>query len=106
MQYLNRTIEYLIKKGFDTGKHWAGWATIGKYLKTFGEDGRLMFHRISESSSGYKDYADVEKNWKRFNQCQTEDEAIGKFYVMVRNIYGDNWRKEMLEMESQDKLFQ
>ena len=106
MQYLNRTIDYLIKKGFDTGKHWSEWATIGKYLKTFGEDGRLLFHRLSETSSGYKDYADVEKNWKRFNQCKTEDEGFGKFYVMVRNKYGDNWRKEMQEMESQNIQFQ
>lgn len=102
--YLNRTIDYLIKKGFDTGKHWSEWATVGKYLKTLGEDGRLLFHRISETSSGYVDYADVEKNWRRFNQCQSEDEAFGKFYTMVRNKYGMNWRKEMNEMEKMNTL--
>ena len=68
IQYLQRTIEYLIRKGFDTGNHWSEWATIGKYLKTLGEDGRIMFHRLSEVSSGYKDYDDVENNWKRFNE--------------------------------------
>ncbi len=93
--YLQRTIDYLIAKGFDTGAHWSGWATIGKYLKTFGEDGRILFHRISETSSGYVNYEDVENNWKRFNQCQNEDEAFGKFYTMVRNKYGEDWRKEM-----------
>ena len=99
MQFLNRTIDYIIKKGFDTGKHWSDWATVGKYLKTFGEDGRTLFHRLSEVSSGYKDYADVEKNWKRFNQCQSEDEALGKFYAMVRNKYGVDWRKEIQKMK-------
>ena len=93
--YLQRTIDYLIAKGFDTGAHWSGWATIGKYLKTFGEDGRILFHRISETSSGYVNYEDVENNWKRFNQCQNEDEAFGKFYTMVRNKYGEDWRKEI-----------
>ena len=98
IQYLQRTIDYLIRKGFDTGEHWSEWAVIGGYLKTLGEDGRIMFHRLSEVSSGYKDYDDVEKNWKRFNQCNSEDEAFGKFYAMVKNKYGTNWRKEMKEM--------
>ena len=104
LNYLERTIDYLIHKGFNTGEHWAEWATVGKYLKTFGEDGKLLFHRLSEVSSGYKSYEDVEKNWKRFIQCQSEDEAIGKFYTMVRNIYGNNWRKEMNEMEQSLKF--
>ena len=104
LNYLERTIDYLIHKGFNTGEHWAEWATVGKYLKTFGEDGKLLFHRLSEVSSGYKSYEDVEKNWKRFIQCQSEDEALGKFYTMVRNIYGDNWRKEMNEMEQSLKF--
>lgn len=99
VQYLNKTVDYLISKGFDTGVHWSEWATIGKYLKTIGEDGRLMFHRLSEVSSGYKGYDDVEKNWKRFNVCQSEDEALGKFYTMVRNKYGEHWRKEMQQSE-------
>lgn len=99
MNYLNRTIEYLINKGFDTGEHWSEWACIGRYFKTFGEEGRLLFHRLSEVSSAYKGYDDVEKNWKRFKQCNSEDEAFGKFYTMVKNIYGENWRKEMQEME-------
>lgn len=98
IQYLERTVDYLICKGFDTGEHWAEWATVGKYLKTLGEDGRLLFHRLSEVSSGYKNYDDVEKNWKRFNQCQSEDEALGKFYTMVKNKYGNNWRDEMKKM--------
>lgn len=102
--YMSRTVDYLIKKGFDTGEHWAEWATIGKYLKTLGEDGRILFHRLSETSSGYVDYEDVEKNWRRFNQCQSEDEAFGKFYTMVRNKYGMNWRKEMNEMEKMNTL--
>ena len=95
LDYLNRTIDYLINKGFDTGKHWAEWATIGKYLKTLGEDGRILFHRLSEVSSGYISYEDVENNWKRFEQCTSEDEALGKFYTMVKNKYGDKWRFEM-----------
>lgn len=98
MKYLEQTIDFLISKGFDTGEHWAEWATVGKYLKTLGEDGRILFHRLSEASSGYKSYEDVEKNWKRFNQCQNEDEALGKFYAMVKNIYGDKWREEMRKM--------
>lgn len=98
IKYLEKTVDYLISKGFDTGEHWAGWATVGKYLKTLGEDGRILFHRLSEASSGYKSYEDVEKNWKRFNQCQNEDEALGKFYAMVKNIYGDKWREEMRKM--------
>ena len=98
-KYLERTIEYLIKKGFDTGEHWAEWATIGKYLKTFGDNGRILFHKLSEVSSGYKNYADVEKNWKRFEQCKSEDEAFGKFFVMVRNKYGEKWREEMKKLE-------
>lgn len=100
IQFLRRTVDYLIRKGFDTGKHWAEWATVGKYLKTLGEDGRELFHRLSETSSGYKDYADVEKNWKRFYQCSSEDEALGKFYTMVRSKYGEKWRDEMKEMEA------
>lgn len=103
IQYLNKTIDYLISKGFDTGEHWSEWATIGKYLKTIGEEGRIMFHRLSEVSSGYKGFDDVEKNWKRFNTCQSEDEAIGKFYTMVRNKYGENWRKEMQRFELKQK---
>ena len=99
LKYLERTIDYLIKKGFDTGEHWAEWATIGKYLKTFGENGRIMFHKLSEVSSGYKNYADVEKNWKRFEQCKSEDEAFGKFFVMVKNKYGEKWREEMKKLE-------
>ena len=99
IQYLQRTIDYLIKKGFDTGKHWANWATIGKYLKTMGTDGKRMFHQLSAVSSGYKGVADVEKNWQRFEVCKSEDEAMGKFYAMVRNIYGVDWRKEMKEIE-------
>jgi hypothetical protein len=99
MNYLNRTIDYLISKGFDTGEHWSEWATIGKYLKTFGDDGRMLFHRLSEVSSAYKGYDDVEKNWKRFTQCSSEDEAFGKFYTMVKNRYGENWRKEMQAFE-------
>lgn len=99
LNYLSQTIDYLISKGYDTGEHWAEWATVGKYLKTFGEDGRMMFHRLSEVSSGYKGYDDVEKNWKRFEQCKTEDEGFGKFYTMVRNKYGQNWRKEMMKSE-------
>lgn len=98
-KYLQRTIDYLIKKGFDTGKHWAEWATIGKYLKTIGEDGRLMFHRLSAISSGYKGIDDVEKNWQRFDVCNSVDEAMGKFYTMVKNKYGEDWRNEMKEME-------
>lgn len=105
IQYLNKTIDYLISKGFDTGEHWSEWATIGKYLKTIGEEGRIMFHRLSEVSRGYKGFDDVEKNWKRFNTCQSEDEAMGKFYTMVRNKYGENWRKEMQQFElTQNKL--
>lgn len=96
---LGHVIDFLISKGFDTGEHWAEWATVGKYLKTFGEDGRMMFHKLSEVSSGYKGYDDVEKNWKRFEQCKTEDEAFGKFYTMVRNKYGATWRDEMKEMK-------
>lgn len=99
LKYLERTIDYLIKKGFDTGEHWAEWATIGKYLKTFGDNGRFLFHKLSEVSSGYKNYADVEKNWKRFEQCKSEDEAFGKFFVMVRNKYGEKWREEMKKLE-------
>lgn len=98
MKYLEQTIDFLISKGFDTGEHWAEWATVGKYLKTLGEDGRILFHRLSETMSGYKSYEDVENNWKRFNQCQNEDEALGKFYAMVKNIYGDKWREEMRKM--------
>lgn len=97
MKYLEQTIDYLISKGFDTGEHWAEWATVGKYLKTLGENGRILFHRLSETSSGYKSYEDVEKNWKRFEQCKSEDEALGKFYTMVRNKYGSKWREEMKE---------
>jgi len=104
IQYLNRTVDYLISKGFDTGVHWSEWAIIGKYLKTIGEEGRLMFHRLSEVSSGYKGFDDVEKNWKRFNTCQSEDEALGKFYTMVRNKYGENWRKEMQQLEKTQRL--
>ncbi len=96
---LERTIDYLISKGYDTGAHWSGWATIGKYLKTFGDEGKAMFHKLSEVSSGYKGYDDVEKHWKRFEQCKSEDEAFGKFYTMVRNKYGENWRKEMNEFD-------
>ena len=99
MKYLEQTIDFLISKGFDTGEHWAEWATVGKYLKTLGEDGRILFHRLSETMSGYKSYEDVEKNWKRFNQCQNEDEALGKIYAMVRNKYGVDWRKEMQKMK-------
>ena len=99
LNYLSRTIDYLISKGYDTGEHWAEWATVGKYLKTFGEDGRILFHRLSEVSSGYKGYDDVEKIWKRFEQCKTEYEGFGKFYTMVRNKYGQNWRKEMMKSE-------
>lgn len=99
MKYLEQTIDFLISKGFDTGEHWAEWATVGKYLKTLGEDGRILFHRLSETMSGYKSYEDVEKNWKRFNQCQSEDEALGKFYAMVRNKYGMDWRKEMQKIK-------
>lgn len=101
IRYLEETVDYLISKGFDTGEHWAGWATVGKYLKTLGEDGRILFHRLSEVSSGYKSYEDVEKNWRRFNQCQSEDEAFGKFYTMVKNKYGSNWREEMKKMNPQ-----
>ena len=100
IQELNRTVDYIIKKGYDTGEHWSEWANIGKYLKTLGEDGKTMFHRLSEVSSNYQGYDDVEKNWERFRQCQSEDESFGKFYTMVRNIYGNNWRKEMREMEN------
>ena len=99
MKYLEQTIDFLISKGFDTGEHWAEWATVGKYLKTLGEDGRILFHRLSETMGGYKIYEDVEKNWKRFNQCQNEDEALGKFYAMVRNKYGVDWRKEIQKMK-------
>lgn len=99
INYLGKTVDFLISKGFDTGEHWAEWATVGKYLKTLGEDGRILFHRLSEVSSGYKSYDDVEKNWKRFNQCQSEDEALGKFYAMVRNKYGVDWRKEIQKMK-------
>ena len=99
MKHLEQTIDFLISKGFDTGEHWAEWATVGKYLKTLGEDGRILFHRLSETMSGYKSYEDVEKNWKRFNQCQNEDEALGKFYAMVRNKYGVDWRKEIQKMK-------
>lgn len=100
IKYLEQTVDYLINKGFNTGEHWAEWATVGKYLKTLGEDGRILFHRLSEVSSGYKNYDDVEKNWKRFNQCTSEDEAFGKFYTMVRNIYGEKWRDELKNMNS------
>lgn len=99
IQYLERTIDYLIYKGYDTGEHWAEWANVGKYFKTFGEDGRLLFHRLSETLSGYKSYDDVEKNWNRFYKCKSEDEAFGKFFAMVRNLYGENWRKEMIKFE-------
>ena len=99
LDYLRRTIDYIISKGFDTGEHWSSWATIGKYLKTLGEDGRILFHKLSEVSSGYKGYNDVEKNWRRFTQCQSIDESLGKFYVMVRNKYGDNWRDEMNKLK-------
>lgn len=95
INYLRETVEYMIYKGYDTGGHWGEWATVGKYLKTLGEDGRILFHRLSESSSSYKGYNDVEKNWSRFKECETEDVALGKFYTMVRNLYGDNWRDEM-----------
>jgi hypothetical protein len=98
---LGRTIDYLISKGFDTGEHWAEWATIGKYLKTFGEDGRMMFHKLSEVSSGYNGFDDVEKHWKRFEQCKSEEEAFGKFYVMVKNKFGDKWREEMKQFNNQ-----
>lgn len=96
--YLEKSIKYLIYKGFDTGKHWSNWATVGKYLKTFGEYGKDLFHKLSVASSGYKGASDVEKNWNRFTQCNNEDEAFGKFYTMIRNLYGENWRKEMKEM--------
>ena len=99
IKYLNRTIDFLIKKGFDTGKHWAEWATIGKYLKTIGSDGKRLFHKLSAVSSGYKGVDDVEKNWQRFDVCSSEDEAMGKFYTMVKNKYGADWRKEMKEMK-------
>lgn len=95
LNYLEKTIDYLIYKGFDTGKHWSNWATVGKYFKTFGEYGKDLFHKLSVSSSGYKGYSDVEKNWNRFTICNSEEEAFGKFYTMVRNLYGDNWREEM-----------
>ncbi len=94
-EYLKRTVNYLILKGFDTGEHWSEWATVGKYLKTFGDFGKELFHKISQNSSGYKGYNDVEKNWLRFKQCKSEDEGYGKFYTMVKNIYGDDWRTEM-----------
>ena len=100
MQYLEKTIDYLISKGFDTGEHWAEWATIGKYLKTLGNDGRMLFHRLSEVSKGYKGYDDVEKNWNRFEICKSEDEAFGKFYTMVKNKYGDKWRNEMEKLNT------
>ncbi len=95
LDYLSKTIDFLIYKGYDTGKHWGEWATVGKYLKTFGDFGRTLFYRISEVSSGYKSYSDVDKNWDRFQQCNSEEEAFGKFYTMVRNLYGENWKKEM-----------
>ncbi len=100
IEYLKRTIDYLINKNFDTGEHWVEWATVGKYLKTLGEDGRLMFHRLSEISSAYKGYDDVEKNWSRFEKCESENEAFGKFFAMVKNKYGQNWRNEMKQIES------
>jgi hypothetical protein len=103
LKYLAQTIDYLIHKGFDTGEHWAEWATIGKYLKTLGDDGRIMFHRLSEVSSGYNGYDDVEKNWNRFDKCKSEDEALGKFYTMVKNKYGENWRKEMQDLNNKSK---
>lgn len=105
LDYLKQTVDYLIYKGFDTGKHWSEWATIGKYLKTFGYDGKELFHRLSEVSSGYKGNSDVEKNWERFQQCSSEDEALGKFYTMVKNIYGENWRKEMKVFSKSNNLF-
>lgn len=92
---LEKSVDYMIHKGYDTGKHWSDWATVGKYLKTFGDAGKELFHRISQNSSGYRGYDDVEKNWLRFRQCKNEDEGYGKFYTMIRNIYGDNWREEM-----------
>ena len=95
MNDLYHAIDILISKGFDTGEHWDRWATIGTYLKTIGDEGRILFHKLSEVSSGYKGYNDVEKNWKRFKQCNSEDEAFGKFFGMMRNIYGANWRNEM-----------
>jgi hypothetical protein len=98
IKFLEKTIDYLIYKGYDTGKHWSEWATVGKYLKTLGNDGRIMFHRLSEVSSGYKGSSDVDKNWERFHQCVSEEEAFGKFYTMVRNLYGDKWREEMKQI--------
>ena len=100
IQYLNKTVDYLISKGFDTGACWSDWATIGKYLKTFGEEGKMMFHKLSEVSGGYKGYDDVEKHWKRFRTCESINEAFGKFYTMVKNRYGENWRKEMQQLEN------
>ena len=60
----------------------------------------MLFHRLSEVSTGYKGFDDVEKNWRRFTQCSSEDEALGKFYTMVRNKYGEKWREEMNNMNT------
>ena len=64
-----------------------------------GSDGKRLFHKLSAVSSGYKGVDDVEKNWQRFDVCSSEDEAMGKFYAMVKNKYGADWRKEMKEMK-------
>lgn len=94
LKQLEKVVNWLIRIHFDCGDHWASWATIGKYFKTLGDDGRALFHKLSENMSGYKGYDDVEKHWDRFRECGTTNEALGKFYTMIKNKYGPKWRDE------------
>ncbi len=96
IQQLKNTVEYIVKfKGFDVGEKWSNWAVIGGYFKSLGEDGRLLFHYISENSKGYKGYDDVEKNWKRFRYDNNVNLSLAKFYKTLNNLYGNGWQKEM-----------
>lgn len=95
INYLAKTVDWLISIHYDCGEHWCDWAPIGSYFKTLGEEGRQLFLKLSSNMSGFKGEDDFEKSWKRFRTLSNENEALGKFYTMVKNIYGPDWRKEI-----------
>jgi len=61
-------VNQIIEQGTDITSHYDDWRDIGFALKTFGEDGRLLFHKVSEQHPDYN----YEITDRRF------DEAIEK----------------------------
>ena len=86
-----RKVNLLIKLGYDTGSHWANWASFGRIFKPF-ENGKELFERISRTMSGYNPKK-FDKDWDRIDSGYiiSKEHAIAYITTILNNNYS-NWK--------------